>query len=140
MAQRAGAVFSRSQTAGAASLIFAPYVARADVPVIRYATSGGIGANGIDTLFFTDYMRKNVLKRYGKDYTIEVTYTRGTPEAASLMAAGQVDLAAQSCPSLATAIARNAIASGLTAIADIHDVRPRLLENAVLRHGKQRHP
>lgn len=108
---------------GLATFVASPYLARAPVPVIRYALGGGVGPNGIDSLFFTEFMRKNVLKRYGKDYTTEVTFTRGTPEAASLLAAGQADLAQQACPSLATVIARNAVPGGVAVIANVQDVR-----------------
>jgi len=103
--------------------VSAPSLARASAPMIRYATGGGIGPNGIDTLFFTDFMRQRVLKGYGKSYTLSVVYTRGTPEAASLLAAGQADLASQACTSFATALSRGIVTGGLTAIADVHDVR-----------------
>jgi len=111
-------------TAGVAAALCVPQVARASVPVIRYAMGGGLGPNGIETLFFTEFMQKNVLRRYGKDYTLDVTYTRGTPEAASLMAAERVDLATQACASLATVIVRDAVPGGMKVIADIHDVKP----------------
>lgn len=87
---------------------------------IRYATGGGMGPNEIETIVFMPWMRENVLKRYGKDYTLDVVYTRGTPEAASLIAAGQVDIATMSYPILATSIQKKAIPSGVSAIADIY--------------------
>ncbi|WP_168209930.1 ABC transporter substrate-binding protein [Tardiphaga sp. vice154] len=99
--------------------IAAPYVARAQsIPHIRYATGGGLGANEIVTVHFTDWMKENVLKRHGKDYILDVTYTRGTPEAASLLAAGQIDLATLSLPAFATTVARGAVPNGIKAIAD----------------------
>src|SRR3954462_12289956 len=55
---------------------------------VRYATGGGIGPNEINTCVWLDYMRENVLKHYGKIYTLDITYTRGSPEAAQLLAAG----------------------------------------------------
>lgn len=104
---------------GAAMTIAAPYVARAQsIPHIRYATGGGLGANEIVTVHFTDWMKENVLKRHGKDYILDVTYTRGTPEAASLLAAGQIDLATLSLPAFATTVARGAVPNGIKAIAD----------------------
>jgi len=109
---------------GVAGAIASPLVVRAAPPTIRFSTGGGLGPNEIDTIFFTDFMKKNVMKRYGKDYLLDVVYTRGTPEAASLLAAGSVDIAAQSCASFATAIAKNAIPGGAKAIADEHDARP----------------
>jgi sulfonate transport system substrate-binding protein len=105
--------------AGTIAAIGAPYIARAQgVPRIRYATGGGLGANEIVTVHFTDWMKQNILKRHGKDYVLDVTYTRGTPEAASLLAAGQVDLATLSLPAFATTIARGAVPNGIKAIAD----------------------
>ena len=104
----------------------APAIARAqDVPKIRYATGGGLGANEIVTIHFMDWMRANVLERYGKAYTLDVVYTRGTPEAASLLGAGQVDLATLSLPAFATAIVRDLVPGGMKAIADdFQDARP----------------
>lgn len=107
-----------------AGSVCAPSILRAAPPTIRYSTGGGLGPNEIDTLFFTEFMKKNVMKRYGREYTLEVTYTRGTPEAASLLAARSVDIAAQSCASFVTAISRNAVPGGMKAIADEHDARP----------------
>ncbi|MEI9926139.1 MAG: hypothetical protein WDN50_24535 [Bradyrhizobium sp.] len=82
--------------AGAA--IASPFIARspasaAGVPNIRYATGGGIGPNEMETIIFLDHLKQNVLKNYGKAYTLDMTFTRGTPEAASLLAAGQADVA-----------------------------------------------
>ena len=76
--------------AGAA--IASPLVSRlevlaADVPRIRYATGGGIGPNEMETIIFLDHLKQNVLKNYGKSYTLDITFTRGTPEAAALLAA-----------------------------------------------------
>ena len=79
----------------ATSAIFAPYIRRASAAAttIRYATGGGVGPNEMETVIFLDWMQKNVLKHYGREYTIDMTYTRGTPEAATLLAAGQADMA-----------------------------------------------
>lgn len=73
----------------AGSQLGAPFVrrARAAPVTIHYATGGGIGPNEMETVIFLDWMQKNVLKNYGKDYTIDMTFTRGTPEAATLLAA-----------------------------------------------------
>jgi NitT/TauT family transport system substrate-binding protein len=103
----------------AASSVFSPAILRAQVPTIRYATGGAIAPNEIETLFFTDFFRQNVLKRYGKEYNLEVTFTRGTPEAASLMAAGQVDFACLSFPIFAASVLKNAIPGGMSIVADI---------------------
>jgi sulfonate transport system substrate-binding protein len=92
--------------------------ARALPPTIRYSTAGGLGPNEIETVIFTDFMRKNVLKRIDKDYVLDVTYAKATPEAASMLAAGQVDMAILTPPILASAIARNAIPGGIKIVAD----------------------
>lgn len=96
----------------------APGILRAAPPVIRYSTAGGLGPNEIETVIFTDFMRKNVMKRVDKDYTLDVTYARATPEAASMLAAGQVDMAILTPPMFASTIAKNAVPNGLKIVAD----------------------
>src|SRR3954466_5168464 len=75
---------------------------------IRYATGGGIGPNEMETLIWLDHLKSNVLKNYGKAYTLDMTFTRGSPEAAQLLAAGQADLAALASPAFAATIAKDA--------------------------------
>jgi sulfonate transport system substrate-binding protein len=87
---------------------------------VRYATGGGIGPNEINTCVWLDYMRENVLNHYGKAYTLDITYTRGSPEAAQLLAAGQVELATLASPAFATTIAKNAIPGGISIVADVY--------------------
>jgi NitT/TauT family transport system substrate-binding protein len=87
---------------------------------IRYATGGGIGPNEIETLIWLDYLKTNVLKNYGKVYTLDMTFTRGSPEAAQLLAAGQVDLAALASPAFAATIAKDAVPDGISIISDIY--------------------
>jgi NitT/TauT family transport system substrate-binding protein len=99
-----------------------PFVSRAglaaSIPNIRYATGGGIGPNEMETIIFLDYVKQNVLKNYGKAYTLDMTFTRGTPEAAALLAAGQADIATLSGPAFATLIVKDAVPNGLTIISD----------------------
>jgi len=85
---------------------------------IRYATGGGIGPNEMETIIFLDHLKQNVLQNYGKAYTVDMTFTRGTPEAAALLASGQVDLATLSFSAFATVITKNAVPGGLTIISD----------------------
>src|SRR5262245_51875072 len=75
---------------GALAGLAAPFVrpARAAAQVIRYATGGGIGPNEMETIIYLDWMQKNVLKGYGKDYTVDMTFTRGTPEAGNAARCG----------------------------------------------------
>jgi NitT/TauT family transport system substrate-binding protein len=116
-------VSRRSALLGATGVaLSAPFVSRsaraASVPNIRYATGGGIGPNEMETIIFLDHLKQNVLKNYGKAYTLDMTFTRGTPEAAALLAAGQADLATLSGPAFATVIAKDAVPNGLTIISD----------------------
>jgi sulfonate transport system substrate-binding protein len=92
-------------TTGALAGLCAPFVrlARAAPTTIRYATGGGIGPNEMETVIYLEWMQKNVLKGYGKDYTVDMTFTRGTPEAGTLLAAGQADMATLSFAVFATA-------------------------------------
>src|SRR6516162_8388640 len=87
---------------------------------VRYATGGGIGPNEMETLIWLDYLKSNVLKSYGKAYTLDMIFTRGSPEAAQLLAAGQVDLAALSSPAFAAATAKDAVPGGMSIISDIY--------------------
>jgi len=96
----------------------APSIVRAAAPIIRYSTAGGLGPNEIETVIFTEFMRKNVLKRIDKDYTLDVTYARATPEAASMLAAGQMDMAILTPPLFASTVVKNVVPNGLKIVAD----------------------
>ncbi|HEY1543982.1 MAG TPA: ABC transporter substrate-binding protein [Xanthobacteraceae bacterium] len=112
----------RAGTAAAAGLAIAsPFrAARAEPVKIRYATGGGIGPNEMETIIWLDYLKQNVLKNYGKAYTLDMTFTRGSPEAAQLLAAGQVEIATLSSPAFATTIAKDAVPDGISIISDIY--------------------
>lgn len=108
-------------TAAAGSALGFPFThaARAQSVVkIRYATGGGIGPNEIETVIFLDWMQKNVLKHYGKAYTVDMTFTRGTPEAATLISSGQVDMGTLSFAVFPTLVIKNAVPGGLKIVAD----------------------
>jgi sulfonate transport system substrate-binding protein len=110
--------------AGLAAVGTSPWVTKAFAaapPQIRYSTGGGIGPNEIETVIFLDWMRENVLKRHGKDYQLTMTFARSTAEAATLMAAGQVDIATLATPVFAAAIAKNAIPGDARIISAIYD-------------------
>ena len=121
----------RALLLGAAGLI-APAALRAQgspVP-IRYATGGGIGPNEMETLIYTEWMQRNVLQGYGRDYTVDMTFTRGTPEAGTLLAAGQADMATLSFSVFATAVLREAVPGGMKIVADNYqDGRPGFASN-----------
>ncbi|WP_170149588.1 ABC transporter substrate-binding protein [Rhodoplanes roseus] len=113
---RTSAAAASAATIGTATGFVAP--AAADPVKIRYATGGGIGPNEMETIVFLDHLKQNVLKNYGKAYTLDMTFTRGTPEAATLLASGQVDLATLSFSAFATMIAKNALPGGMTIVSD----------------------
>jgi len=104
--------------AGAVALIGAPHVARAAPTLIRYSTGGGIGPNEMETVVFLDWMKANVLKQHGKSYELTMTFTRGSPEAASLLAAGQVDMGMLAFSTFATTMVKGAVPDGLTIVGD----------------------
>ncbi len=85
---------------------------------IRYATGGGIGPNEMETVIFLDYLKQNVLQHFGKAYTLDITFTRGTPEAATLLAAGQADMATLSFAAFAISTLKGAIAGGVRIVSD----------------------
>ncbi|HEY7248124.1 MAG TPA: ABC transporter substrate-binding protein [Xanthobacteraceae bacterium] len=108
-------------SAAAAPLALAmPFVriASAAPATIRYATGGGIGPNEMETVIYLDWMQKNVLKGYGKDYTVDMTFTRGTPEAGTLLAAGQADMATLSFAVFATAVLKSIVPEGISIVCD----------------------
>jgi NitT/TauT family transport system substrate-binding protein len=122
---RKRATFSRRNllqfgAAGAASIAAGSWSSRATAaPVtIRYATGGGIGPNEMETIIFLDYLKQNVLKNYGRSYNLEMTFTRGTPEAATLLASGHADLGTLAFSTFATVVTKTAVADGLSIISD----------------------
>jgi sulfonate transport system substrate-binding protein len=118
--------------AGALAAVGAPFVrlARAAPVTIRYATGGGTGTSEIEIMIYHEWMQKNVLQGCGKDYTIDMTFTRGTPEAATLLAAGQADIASLSPPVFATSLLKNVVSGGMTIISDnFQDGRPGYAQN-----------
>ncbi len=126
-----GAGFGAAALVLSAGMLLAPRTADSAPQVIRYSTGGGIGPNEIETVVFLDWMKQNVLKRHGKDYTLQMSFARGTPEAASLLAAGQIDIATLSYPIFATSILKDAVPGGITAIADIYQAaRPGFHSNS----------
>ncbi len=107
-------------TTGVVANLCTPFIklARAAPVTIRFATGGGIGPNEMETIIYLDYMQKNVLKGYGKDYNLDMTFTRGTPEAGTLLAAGQADMATLSFAVFATSILKNIVPGGMTIVSD----------------------
>ncbi len=118
MLSRRGLLQRGAGGVAAASLGLLPRKASAAPVTIRYANGGGIGPNEMETIIYLDYMKANVLKDYGKSYTLEMTFTRGTPEAATLLASGQADLGTLAFSTFAIATTKNAVAGGLSIISD----------------------
>jgi sulfonate transport system substrate-binding protein len=92
--------------------------ARAAPVPIRFATGGGLGSSEIETVIYNSAMPAAALPRLGQAYSMEMTFTAGTPQAASLLAAGQADMATLSCSALAAGLLKNAFPSGLTIVSD----------------------
>lgn len=119
-------------TTGAVAGLCDPFVrlASAAPTTIRYATGGGIGPNEMETVIYLDWMQKNVLKGYGKDYTVDMTFTRGTPEAGTLLAAGQADMATLSFAVFATSVLKEIVPGGMSIVSDNYqDGRPGYAQN-----------
>src|SRR5262249_17890021 len=107
-------------TTGALAGLCAPFVrlARAAPTAIRYATGGGIGPNEMETVIYLEWMQKNVLQGYGEDYTVDMTFTPGPPEAGTLLAAGQADMATLSFAVFATSVLKNIVPGGMSIVSD----------------------
>ncbi len=113
--------FIKYGTAAAGATLGFPFIHSAwaqSAVKIRYATGGGIGPNEIETVIYLEWMQKNVLKQYGKAYTVDMTFTRGTPEAATLLASGQVDMGTLSFAVFPTLVLKDAVPGGMKIIAD----------------------
>ena len=103
---------------GAAAAMLATKRANAAAVPIRYATGGGLGSSEIETVIYSPAMPPAALPRLGQDYTMDVTFTAGTPQAAALLAAGQADMATLSCSALAAGVLKDAFPSGVTIVSD----------------------
>ncbi len=94
--------------AGAAAALLASQRSRAAPVPIRFATGGGLGSSEIETVIYSAAMPAAALPRLGQDYSLDMTFTSGTPQAAALLAAGQADMATLSCSALAAGLAKDA--------------------------------
>jgi len=103
----------------AAAGVFSPAVLRAAPTTIHFANGGALAPNEIETLMTVEFFQKNVLKNYGKAYELQATFTRGTPEAGALMAAGRADIACLSFPIFAASVLKDAVPGGMSIIADV---------------------
>ena len=85
---------------------------------IRYATGGGFGSSEIETVIFDAAMPRTALPRMDHEYALNLTYSAGSPQAAALLASGQVDMTTLSCSALANALLKDAFPSGVTVVSD----------------------
>ena len=73
--------------------------------------------NDMLPLFFQhDFFKQNLLKEYGKKYTVSFLRVAGSPGAATAMAAGELDIATLSYPVAAQAILKKAVPGGISII------------------------
>jgi len=73
--------------------------------------------NDMMPLFFQhDFFRQNVLKEYGKKYTVSFLKVAGSPGAATAMAAGELDVATLSFPVATQTILKKAVPGGISII------------------------
>jgi len=118
--QRRNFVLGSAAAGIAGSMVYAKG-ASAAAPPLRYATVGAGGSSEINTVIFHERMRREVVEKFGrlgKDYTYSGIQTSGSPEAASLLAAGQVDMATFSFGTVASVTSRNVVPSGISVVAD----------------------
>jgi NitT/TauT family transport system substrate-binding protein len=73
--------------------------------------------NDMMPLFFQhDFFKQNVLKEYGKKYTVSFVRVAGSPGAATAMAAGEVDVGTLSFPVVAQVILNKVVPGGISII------------------------
>ena len=85
--------------------------------VIRHGHGGGVPSD-IAPVLFVPWMQQNVLKHYGKLYTVQWTRTKGSPHAAAMLAAGEADIATLSFTTIALTILKDSVPGGVKVVAD----------------------
>jgi NitT/TauT family transport system substrate-binding protein len=87
-------------------------------PTITLATGGAQPPNEMEAAIFAKELAdKGVLPNYGKKYDLKIVQTKGTPEAQSLLVAGQANFATLAFSTIATAVSRNAVPGGFSIVA-----------------------
>ncbi len=109
-----GALAALALAAGAAGGAWAQ--ARPPV-VIRHGHGGGVPSD-IAPVLFVPWMQQNVLKHYGRVYTVQFTRTKGSPHAAAMLAAGEADIATLSFTTIALTILKDSVPGGVKVVAD----------------------
>ncbi|MCB8924043.1 MAG: ABC transporter substrate-binding protein [Ardenticatenaceae bacterium] len=86
---------------------------------IRYATGGATPPTEIQIAIFSEFLQKEVLQHYGNEYTVNITTTKGTPEAQTLLVAEQADFATLAFSTIATTVAKDAVPGGISIVAGL---------------------
>jgi sulfonate transport system substrate-binding protein len=85
---------------------------------IRYATGGAMPPNEQEAAIFNGELEEEgVLTGIGEDYNLSMTFAKGTPEAQSLLVAGEVDFATLAFSTVASTVQENAIPDGFSIVA-----------------------
>lgn len=87
-------------------------------PVEIRRALGGPPPSDIMATLFVPWMQQNVLKHYGKKYTLKIIPTPSTTIAASLLAAEEADMGTLAISTLASVIQKDAIAGGVSVVGD----------------------
>lgn len=106
---------------GAALFGLAPGIklAGAQKPVTIRRAFGGPSPSDIGRMLYLDYMKENVLKQYGKKYTLEMISLRGTPSVVSALTAQEADIGTLAFTTLPFLIIKDAVPGGVSVISDI---------------------
>lgn len=101
---------------------------------ITYATGGAQPPNEMEIAIYSDALiDQGVLEHHGDDYTVDIVSTRSTPEAQSLLVAGQADFATLAFSTIALAVQQDAVPGGISIVAGhFIDGHPDYVSNAYL--------
>jgi NitT/TauT family transport system substrate-binding protein len=101
----------------AASLVIPATVAAQTKPVEIRLSYIAPPPNDMMPLFFQhDFFKQNLLKEYGKKYTVSFVRVAGSPGAATAMAAGEVDVGTLSFPVVAQVVLNKVVPGGISII------------------------
>ncbi|WGW11677.1 ABC transporter substrate-binding protein [Saxibacter everestensis] len=85
---------------------------------IHFSTGGALPPNEQEAAIFNGELEdKGVVKGNGEDYRLEMTFAKGTPEAQSLLVAGEVEFATLAFSTIASAQQQNAVPDGFSIVA-----------------------
>lgn len=85
---------------------------------IQYSTGGAQPPNEMEAAIFGGELEdKGVLSNIGEEYTLDLTFAKGTPEAQTLLVSGEVDMATLAFSTIATAAQQDAVPEGFSVVA-----------------------